>query len=50
MIQKIIDADFSTETNVSYLAGTVTATPTSLEGDVWPQPNGDYVIDARDWL
>jgi hypothetical protein len=48
--QLLIDSGFVTQTNVSYLSGTVTVTPTSLEGDVWPRTNGDYAIDARDWL
>ena len=46
--QKIIDAEFD-QLPGAYLAGTVTVTPTSLEGDVWPRPNGDYVLDANDW-
>jgi hypothetical protein len=33
----------------TYLAGTVTVTPTSLEGDVSPRPNGDYAVGANDW-
>jgi hypothetical protein len=46
--QKIIDAEFD-QLPGEYLAGTVTVTPTSVEGDVWPQPNGDYSLDANDW-
>jgi Cohesin domain/Bacterial Ig domain len=46
----LIDSGFVTQTNVTYLAGTILVTPTSLEGDVWPRTNGDYSIDARDWL
>jgi hypothetical protein len=46
--EKIIDAGFD-QLPGAFLAGTVTVAPASLEGDVWPRPNGNDVIDANDW-
>jgi hypothetical protein len=46
----ISDINYNPLAGVEYLAGTVTVTPTSLEGDVSPRPNGDYAIGANDWL
>jgi surface antigen len=34
----------------TYLAGTVTVLPTSLEGDVWPRTNGDHMLTVNDWV
>jgi len=34
----------------SYAGGTVLIAAAALEGDVWPRPNGDRVVNISDWV
>ncbi len=48
-LRQISDAS-ATNLTATFLGGTVAITPSDLEGDVSPRPNGNYTISVTDWV